>query len=113
MAASDDFKTTVRNMSGREAFFGFLGARGKRLAAGESYTEDGDIRQKFAGNTKGRHRRALLAALTSGTLVIVETPPPMFYDPTLDVTKTIKVDNNTVSATDPSWGAYSSSSING
>lgn len=109
MAAGDNFKTKVRNMSGKEAFFGFLGPRGKRLAAGEEYTEDGDLRQKFAGRTQGRQRKALLAALSNGDLAIVSSPPPLFYDETLDVTKTIKVDNNTVSATDPSWGAYSSS----
>jgi hypothetical protein len=109
MAAKDNLKTLVRNMTGREAFFGFLGPRGKRLAAGEEYELDGDPRQSFAGVTQGRKRRALLNALDNGDLVIVRTPPPLFYDETLDVTKTIKVNNNTVSATDPSWGAYSSS----
>lgn len=109
MAAQDDFKTTVRNMTGREAFFGFLGPRGKRLAAGEEFLIDGDPRQNFSGVTQGRKRRALLAALAAGNLVIVKTPSPLFYDATLDVTKKLKVDNNTVSADDPSWGAYSSS----
>jgi hypothetical protein len=109
MAAKDDLKTVVRNMTGREAFFGFLGPRGKRLAAGEEFEIDGDPRQAFAGVTQGRKRRALLAALDAGNLVIVRTPSPLFYDETLDVTKKLKVDNNTVSAADPSWGAYSSS----
>lgn len=104
-------QTKVRNMSGRTAFFGFLGPRGKRLAAGEEYVFDGDIRQFFAGVTKGRHRKALYNATTgpSPALVIVHTPAPYAFDETLDVTKILKVVNGSVVVADPCGGAYSSS----
>lgn len=102
-------KTKVRNMTGREAFFGFLPPRGKRLAAGETYTFDGDLRQFYAAITKKRYQRSLYAALQAGILVIESTPSQHHYDETLDVTKIIKVVNGSASVADPCTGGYSSS----
>ena len=104
-------QTKVRNMTGKTAFFGFLPVRGKRLAPGEEYVFNGDLRQFYAGVTKGRHRKALLAAITGPdpALVIVSTPSQHVYDDTLDVTKILTVVNGSVTTANPCGGAYSSS----
>ena len=109
MPNTDCMETKVRNMSGSEAFFGFLPPHGKRLASGEEYTYFGSPETLYASITKKRHRTALQSALTAGKLVIVATPSPIAYDATLDVSKAIGVTNGSVTVSDPCWGAYSSS----
>lgn len=109
MADSNCTLTKVRNMSGGEAFFGFLPPHGKRLKSAEEYTFFGSPETLLASITKKRHRTALQSALTTGKLVIVSTPSVIAYDATLDVSKAIGVTNGSVVAVDPCWGAYSSS----
>lgn len=109
MSDTNCMQTKVRNMSGAEAFFGFLPPHGKRLASGEEYTYFGSPDTLYASITKKRHRTALQNALTDGKIVIVSTPSPIAYDATLDVSKAIGVNNGSASVSDPCWGAYSSS----
>lgn len=100
-------QTKVRNMSGRTQFFGYLGRHGVELADGEEMTLDGDLLALLSNHK--RKYDSYKADLESGDLAVVSTPAQHFYDETLDVTKVLKVDNNTVSAADPAVGAYSSS----
>jgi hypothetical protein len=109
MSDANCTQTKVRNMSGGEAFFGFLPPHGKRLASGEEYSYFGSPETLFASVTKKRHRTALQNALVDGKIVIVSTPSVIAYDETKDVSKAIGVSNNSVVASDPCWGAYSSS----
>lgn len=101
--------TKVRNMTGKTAFFGYLPPRGKRLAPGETYVFNGDLRQFYAAVTKKRYQTALFNALKDGDLVIEHTPAEHHYDETLDVVKVVKVNNGSVAAADPCTGGYSSS----
>lgn len=109
MADITCLQTKVRNMTGGEAFFGFLPPHGKKLAAGEEYTFFGGLDSLLASITRKRHRTALQSALESGDIVIVQSPTPHFYDATLDVTKVLAVQNSVVNDVDPCWGEYSSS----
>jgi hypothetical protein len=109
MADSNCLQTKVRNMSGKEAFFGFLPPHGKRLSSGEEYTFFGSPEALLASVTKKRQRTAMQNALVSGKVVIVSTPAVHAYDATRDVTKTIGVTNGSVTVSDPCWGDYSSS----
>ena len=109
MSDANCTETKVRNMSGGEAFFGFLPPHGKRLASGEEYSYFGSPETLYASITKKRHRTALQSALTDGKIVIVSTPSAIAYDETLDVSKAIGVTNGSVVAIDACWGAYSSS----
>lgn len=102
-------QTKVRNMSGKEAFFGFLPPHGKRLASGEEYSYFGGVDTLYSSITKKRHRTALQNAVNNGKIVIVQTPTPHYYDATLDVTKILAVQNSVVNDVDPCWGDYSSS----
>jgi hypothetical protein len=96
-------------MSGKAAVFGFLPPHGKKLAAGDEYTFFGSMTGLLQAITSKRKREAFIAAVKSGDIVVVSTPSPLFYDETLDVTKTIKVANNSISTADPCGIAYSSS----
>ena len=49
------------------------------------------------------------SAVNNGTIVIVQTPTPHYYDANLDVTKILTVANSVVNDVDPCWGDYSSS----
>lgn len=109
MADSTCLETKVRNMSGKAAIFGFLPPHGKKLAAGEEYVFFGSLTGLLQSITSKRKRASFVSAVKSGDLVVVSTPSPLFYDATLDVTKTIKVANNTISTSDPCGLAYSSS----
>jgi hypothetical protein len=96
-------------MSGKAAVFGFLPPHGKKLAAGDEYTFFGSMTGLLQAITSKRKREAFIAAVKSGDIVVVSTPSPLFYDETLDVTKTIKVANNSISTADPCGITYSSS----
>jgi hypothetical protein len=109
MADSTCLETKVRNMSGKAAVFGFLPPHGKKLAAGDEYTFFGSMTGLLQAITSKRKREAFIAAVKSGDIVVVSTPSPLFYDETLDVTKTIKVANNSISTADPCGITYSSS----
>lgn len=109
MANIDCINTKVRNMSGKAVVFGFLPPHGKRLEAGEEYTFFGTIENLLSRITSGRKRAALESAVKSGDLVVVSSPTPILYDATLDVSKTIKLDNGSLSTTDPFGVPYSSS----
>ena len=109
MANSTCLETKVRNMSGKAAVFGFLPPHGKKLAAGDEYTFFGSMTGLLQAITSKRKREAFIAAVKSGDIVVVSTPSPLFYDETLDVTKTLKVANNSISTADPCGIAYSSS----
>ena len=109
MANIDCINTKVRNMSGHSAVFGFLPPHGKKLEAGEEYTFFGSVENLLSRITSGRKRAGFTAAVQSGDLVVVSGPTPILYDATLDVSKTIQLDNGTFSTADPFGVGYSSS----
>lgn len=98
--------TTVRNESGSERVFGFLGPHGKRLKIAQQYTERGNLLDRIAKNS--RKWKALEAALDRGDLVIVSTPQSLYYDATTHQTKALQVVNGVVGITAPCWGTYTS-----
>lgn len=107
MPATTCTSTTVRNISGKTLYFGYLPKHGRQLIDGEEYTFYGDLSAYLAGNR--RKQDAYLRDLDHGYLALVSTPAPHYYDADLDVTKTLAVANNAIATADPCWGAYSSS----
>lgn len=107
--ATTDFYTTVRNMSGRTRVFSFLPPHGKTLADGEEYSFPGRLSDYYTAPAKQWQYLKALEAISPTNLAIVKEPAVHCYDATKDVTKVLGVDNATVTAADPSWGAYSSS----
>lgn len=97
--------TTVRNTSGRARSFGFLGKHGRRLAAGETYTEPGDLAQK-AARRGVRHFKGLERSLLAGRLAIVVGPAPTVRDATTGDAKVLTLVNGVLGIGDPSWGVF-------
>lgn len=110
----DAFYTTVRYMGVAPRSFGFLGVHGRRLRSGQQYTVPGDLVTVLAarfqsGEANRRHFQAFERAVDRGDLVLVNTPAVHLYDQTRDETKTLRINNGSLGAVDPSWGEYSSS----
>jgi hypothetical protein len=104
--------TTVRNISGKVLFFGFLPPHGKKLDIGEEITIPGTIHSYFARPTyHGRHQRSFESAVAGDnpTLAIVKTPAVHVFDEVLDRTYILKLHNGSFIKADPCWGTYSSS----
>jgi hypothetical protein len=72
--------TTVKNVSGAEAVFGFLGLHGKRLANNATFTVPGDLVAKLGNQRSQRQFKALEKALEDGDLVIVNSPAVYITD---------------------------------
>jgi hypothetical protein len=109
MADTTCLETKVRNMTGVTATFGFLPPHGKTLTAGQEYTFFGSLSALLQAITSKRKRTAFQNALKNGDIVVVSSPTPFLYDATLDVTKTVAIDNGSVTVVDPCGVTYSSS----
>lgn len=101
-----NFVTVIRNISHHSQVFGFL-PRGRRLAAGEKFTLNGDLITQIADNP--RKLAGFQAALDANIVAVEHTPSVFLYDDTLDTTKVLRVLNGTLGVTNAVSGAYSSS----
>ena len=111
---TDCLVTTLKNTSGGEKRVSYLPPHGATLANNGEYSFEGDlvstVRSKSANFVAAKRNVAsLVAALAAGDLEIIKTPVPIFFDPTLDNTKQLKVDNGFLLLADPCWLATSSS----
>jgi hypothetical protein len=98
--------TSVRNISGSERVFGFLGARGMRLAANEVVTVPGDLVDALGrgGHWSQRRFKSLERALdTLSVLEIIATPAVHLYDAVCGRTKILALENGVLGMLDPCW----------
>jgi hypothetical protein len=93
--------TTVKNVSGAEAVFGFLGLHGKRLADNATFTVPGDLVAKLGGQRSQRQFKALEKALEDGTLVILNSPAVYITDTDDNSIDQVTVNDGTVETTAP------------
>ena len=111
---TDCLQSTVKNVSGGTLKFSFLPPHGRELANNGELTVTGHlveaIRRPGGYVASQRHIAGLEAALAAGQLEIIKTPNPVFYDPTNDESKQLKIDAGVLYAADPCWLASSSSS---
>jgi hypothetical protein len=114
-ANTDCLFTTVKNVSGSERTFGYLGARGKRLAADETVTIPGNLVSYLGGGgaANGMYQQRRFKALQrslddNGSLEIVSTPAVHLYDPLQDRTRQLALVGGQLGVVDPCW--YSSGS---
>lgn len=82
-----DLYTTVKNVSGAERVFGFLGTHGKRLANNETYSVRGDLVGALGANRSTRKFAALERALVAGDLQITKSPSVYLRSEDNDSTK--------------------------
>jgi hypothetical protein len=93
--------TTVKNVSGSTAVFGFLGLHGKRLANNATFTVPGDLVAKLGGQRSQRQFKALEKALEDGDLVIVNSPAVYLTDVDDGSIDQVQVDDGVVETTSP------------
>lgn len=103
MATVPGLYTTVKNTSGAEATFGFLGAHGKRLANNATYTVPGDLVASLGKGGRGGQRqfKALERALEAGDMVIVNSPAVYITDVDDGSIDQITVDDGAVETRSP------------
>lgn len=100
--------TTVINPTDQTRRYGYLGAHGRELAAGEQYTHRGNL--ALQAMKRPRERDALLRDLDAGYLQILNTPAPILYDLTQRRAKAVSLDDGALGVAVPDTGDYSSSS---
>lgn len=93
--------TTVKNVSGAEATFGFLGLHGKRLANNATFTVPGDLVAKLGNQRSQRQFKALEKALEDGNLVIVNSPAVYLTDVDDGSIDQVRVNDGAVETTSP------------
>lgn len=108
-ANSNCLHTTVKNTSGTERTFGYLGPRGKRLSAGQSFTVPGDLVATLGAMTSKRRFNALKGSLDRGSLAILSSPGVFLYDETDDRTRMLAVNNGELGSVDPCYDSSGSS----
>lgn len=104
--------TTVKNVSGAERVFGFLGARGMRLDAAEVVTIPGNLIAALGNGGRGAQRKfkGLARALDqNGSLEIVSTPGVHLYDAVHDRTRVLSLQGEVLGVVDPCWASSGSS----
>lgn len=98
--------TTIRSQLSVARSFGFLGALGMRLEAGEQVMIPGDAWDMISTNK--RKFDGLQNALARGDIAIVRSPQAIVWDDGADSAKTLKINSGTLSSVDPCWGAFHS-----
>jgi hypothetical protein len=93
--------TTVKNVSGAEAVFGFLGLHGKRLANNATFTVPGDLVAKLGNQRSQRQFKALEKALEAGDLVILNSPAVYITDTDDQSIDQVTVNDGTVETVSP------------
>lgn len=97
--------TIVQNTSGVAKSFGFLGKHGRRLAAGQTYAQAGDLVQ-LAIRRGPRHFKGLERSLKAGRLAIIASPGLPMRDATTGDVKVVVLSNGVLGLADPGWGAF-------
>lgn len=99
-----DLYTIVKNTSGGERFFGFLGVRGARLENNATFTVPGDLVTQLGSTRRRRKFSALENALNTNQLEIVKSPSVYLLSETGNVTKELALNSSgNLGTTTPSW----------
>ena len=102
--------TSLRNASGKERFFGFIGPRGKTLAPNEVVTVRGNLVSTLGAMTSARRFQALERSLDQHqSLEIVYTPAVHLYDPVTERTRVLALQGGVLGLVDPCWDSSGSS----
>ena len=109
IVSTDCLHTIVKNTSGTERTFGFLGPRGKRLTSGQSFAVPGDLVATLGAMVSKRRFNALKASLKRGTLTIVSSPGAFLYDEGSDRTRVLAVNSGELGTVDPCYDSSGSS----
>lgn len=102
-------QTLVRNTSGREQFFSFLGEHGATLADGADCAINGGLWDRYMNDSI--QSGAIRTALANGTLEILKTPDLLVNDTVTFQVYKIGATNGTLAALSPDYGSYSGGDV--
>lgn len=109
--------STVKNTSGGRKTFGFLPPHGRTLAANETLTIWGDIRESVISFERTSARRNIIAlenALYRGDIDIIHTPAQIIADPAnpgSGTSRMLTVTNGALGMSPPCWNTPTSLSV--
>ncbi len=109
MADTTHLYTTVKNPLAFSRPYGYLGAHGRTLAAGASFSQIGDLVDSMLGRHSRWERRntaALERDLLADKIEIIRTPRPILKDAVNDEIKALDLSGGILGVIDPSWGAF-------
>jgi hypothetical protein len=101
-----DGYTVLKNVSGVQKTFSFLGVRGVTLLANEEYSFPGTILAPPYGLYRSRDYLDYMRALSKGYLVVVSSPALFVKDTSTKQVKKVILTNSILGTADPSWGAF-------
>lgn len=110
MAIDKTAYTIIRNTSGVEMFFAFIGENGTRLAAGADAKIAGDLFSMWGRSPQ--MVAAIKSSLEAGYVEILQTPALLVYDTGSGDVRSIRSLGGTVVAVGPEYGSYSGSAPN-
>lgn len=93
------YQTTVVNTSGSAQYFSWLPPFGRTLAAGEEASYSGTVHDWLQGRQK--LAASLNYAIENNLVEIKSSPVPILYDATSEVSKELKVDDDTLYLAQP------------
>lgn len=112
-ATEAELHTSVKNTSGAEKVFSYLGPRGMRLGVNEVVLIPGDLVASLGAETQQGCRRkfdALSRSLEAGRLQINSRPAPVLYDATDERPRSLAVVGNVLGTVVPTYDEDSSES---
>ena len=107
--SAQELFTVVQNPTDVERTYGFLGARGMTLAAGEVVAVRGDLVATLGAESarggKVRKFDSMERAIKAGRFQINSLPAPLLYDPDDDVPKSLSIVNGVLGVVDPTYNS--------
>jgi hypothetical protein len=108
MADASSLFSTVKNLTGADHVFGYLGAHGKKLPAGGHYTQFGDIFDTIAPDHISKSTRGATHFqndLKNGVISLVSTPRTILKDSVDSAVKVLTLSGGALGTADASWGS--------
>jgi hypothetical protein len=112
MADISHLYTVVKNPTTASRTYGYLGAHGKTLAPGASYSQVGSLVDALAQDDMQKSTRRMDSFqrdLLNSKIELISTPRTVLKDATTGAIKTLRLNSTTLGTVDPSWGAYTDS----
>lgn len=99
--------STLKNVSGKTKYFGFLPPHGRRLVANQEITVFGDIGQMVQHDiervTSRTYMQAFENALQEGFISVLKTPASILLDSSTGLNKMLTLTGGTLGVADPCW----------
>lgn len=103
--------TKVRNTTDKNLYFGYLGAHGRYVNAGETYDHKGNLINQLSERRKKRAFDSFTTALEAGEIEIVHTPAVILEDIDSGRPRQLALFGDALGVVDPCWDSTGSSNF--